>query len=422
MRTNANNQSDKELLGLGQDDTAIPPGVVAAFNIEQELGSNRDDDEDSYDEQQEIASLVVASVKHSRRRQTESQGQTVLQSPRPSESTWIRKLFGSRHSLRNLGMIVVAFSLVFVFTPRSNQRSSKHVLLKKVKPLLQFKCPAPLKKNDKFAQSMSPPSSVMSNKDRDAWMRTFRDVPYDKWGNTYSKIKWAMSDWKSFRFAPYLRSNSSIYNAGMGVGLDALMTLELLREKKGLSGLTVYGSDIEQKNIAVAKSVLSRFLGPVGGKYGTLCTADSTLLHEFLMEDSFDLVFAGRIPPLANPLQFSGDKAEVERKYNELCSVSPSKEQAKQLKESQAKQDEWYKAWVVEMIRIAKPGAPIIVEQVSLPLCQNMYDKGGVSPSFWNSTSAITTKVKYFPISTSPYKLQQQRYHVFMVKEETGDD
>jgi hypothetical protein len=33
------------------------------------------------------------------------------------------------------------------------------------------------------------------------------------------------------------------------------------------------------------------------------------------------------------------------------------------------KQTDWYGKWVGEMARIAKPGVPVIIEQVSLPYC-----------------------------------------------------
>ena len=35
------------------------------------------------------------------------------------------------------------------------------------------------------------------------------------------------------------------------------------------------------------------------------------------------------------------------------------------------KQRDWYGKWVAEMARIAKPGVPVIIEQVSVPYCDD---------------------------------------------------
>jgi hypothetical protein len=70
------------------------------------------------------------------------------------------------------------------------------------------------------------------------------------------------------------------------------------------------------------------------------------------------------------------------------------------------------------MIRIAKPNAPVIVEQVSYPLCAAMFDWGGVNPSFW-----LSAVERYANWDIDPASIRfdrdtifRRRYHVFMRK------
>mmetsp|Transcript_19339 Transcript_19339/g.53793 ORF Transcript_19339/g.53793 Transcript_19339/m.53793 type:complete len:129 (-) Transcript_19339:987-1373(-) len=51
----------------------------------------------------------------------------------------------------------------------------------------------------------------------------------------------------------------------------------------------------------------------------------------------------------------------------------------------QERQAEWVNRWVVEMIRIAKPGAPVIIELLAPPYCQKKHDWGGVDSDFWET-------------------------------------
>ena len=64
------------------------------------------------------------------------------------------------------------------------------------------------------------------------------------------------------------------------------------------------------------------------------------------------------------------------------------------------------------MIRIAKPGAPIIVEQVSYPFCEAQFDWGGVGQDFWASVENIDPST----IEFEDDRLFRKRYHVFMRK------
>lgn len=64
------------------------------------------------------------------------------------------------------------------------------------------------------------------------------------------------------------------------------------------------------------------------------------------------------------------------------------------------------------MIRIAKPGAPVIVEQVSYPFCEAQFDWGGVGQDFWATVEDIDPAT----IEFEDDRLFRKRYHVFMRK------
>jgi hypothetical protein len=130
----------------------------------------------------------------------------------------------------------------------------------------------------------------------------------------------------------------------------------------------------------------------------------------------FDLVYTGYISPLSDPLRLADElgirsDADLYGHYTEYCESS-DKSKAER---AQHLQEEWYAQWVGEMIRIAKPGAKVIVEQVSYPLCRAYYDWGGVSQNFWNRSMA-----KYqWDVDSLEYQddiIFRHRYHVMMRK------
>ena len=82
---------------------------------------------------------------------------------------------------------------------------------------------------------------------------------------------------------------------------------------------------------------------------------------------------------LLDPLRF-GDQSL----YKELCESREDDWKSSKLNEvAQSRQEDWFGLWVKEMIRIAKPGAPVIVENVAPPYCDKMSDWGGVEKDFW---------------------------------------
>ena len=85
----------------------------------------------------------------------------------------------------------------------------------------------------------------------------------------------------------------------------------------------------------------------------------------------------------------------------------------------QQKQDDWYGNWVKEMARIAKPGVPVIVEQVSPRYCDAFFDWGGVNKQFWYDAAFNNTydwNVEPESIIIEDDTIFRERYHVFMLK------
>ena len=101
-----------------------------------------------------------------------------------------------------------------------------------------------------------------------------------------------------------------------------------------------------------------------------------------------------------------------------MCNTTQQKDKEKSemlINILQENQQTWFAQWATEMIRIAKPGKPIIFEQVSsVANCDN--GMGGVPPKFWKQSihnyqwDVDLSSVKF-------WKLQrEERYHVFMKK------
>jgi len=141
--------------------------------------------------------------------------------------------------------------------------------------------------------------------------------------------------------------------------------------------------------------------------------------------DSFFSLFLcilGYIEPVQDKLQiYGGDDG---RKQYELCQAHNTSSQSDQfwkekalLKLDQKAQEDWYASWVSELIRIAKPGATIIVEQVSLPQCEDLNDWGGVSKSWWKeAVQTYEWDVDPTLIKIQDFNREHGRYHVQMVK------
>ncbi len=130
---------------------------------------------------------------------------------------------------------------------------------------------------------------------------------------------------------------------------------------------------------------------------------------------------------MLDPLHFNiGTSGNFDR-YTYLCKSDPNERWAEVTlnKIAQEQQNDWYGNWVAEMARIAKPGVPVIVEQVSLPYCDALFDWGGVSKHWWHDVAANNTygwNVDPSSLVIEDDTLFQKRYHVFMLKHGKRDN
>ncbi len=170
---------------------------------------------------------------------------------------------------------------------------------------------------------------ILSN--LDAYVATFRHRSFDAWSRTFDEYKKDVYSWKSSHFVMNLKTGDAIYESACGTGLNILMT----------------------------------FFFPSNARLGRICQGNSLNLS-YVPSNVFDLVFTGYITPLQNPLDFKcSDESKILNQYRTICTEKARTREAVLM---QQRQDDWFGQWVKEMVRIAKPGASILIEQVSLPI------------------------------------------------------
>ena len=166
----------------------------------------------------------------------------------------------------------------------------------------------------------------------------------------------------SLRFSPDLLDVP--YESACGIGMNLMMTLEILEEVKGVKNLVVYGNEYVPESVQVANKIAGAL--PAGGRLGTICPADSTDLRH-VPARSFDLVYTGYMAPLLDPLGLNQSTTDENfAQYQALCEKKDNNS-TRLRRQAQNRQNRWYADWFQEMVRVAKPGAPIIAEQVSYP-------------------------------------------------------
>jgi hypothetical protein len=121
--------------------------------------------------------------------------------------------------------------------------------------------------------------------------------------------------------------------------------------------------------------------------------------------------------PLFDPLGIGGqDPIELKAFYKGLCEDNDLKS-SKLLELAQERQDNHVGQWVKEMIRIAKPGKPVIVELVSPHVCEPNDLMGLVPRSFWRpAVDKYEWDVDPESIVIETNELMVRRYNVFMRK------
>lgn len=121
-----------------------------------------------------------------------------------------------------------------------------------------------------------------------------------------------------------------------------------------------------------------------------------------------------------DPLHFDIGSDENYEYYTTLCKAKPEDWRGTKLNEmAQQAQEDWYGNWVAEMARIAKPGVPVIVEQISQRYCDAFFDWGGVNKQFWHDAATNNTygwNVDPDSIVIEDDTIFRERYHVFMLK------
>lgn len=110
--------------------------------------------------------------------------------------------------------------------------------------------------------------------------------------------------------------------------------------------------------------------------------------------------------------------------YDKLCHAKEKDWKGQKLNQmAQAKQEDWAGKWVNEMIRIAKPGVPVIIENMALPYCDMQTDFGGVSKEFWvPAVDKYGWDVDPTSFAFADDKYVKGRYQVSMRKRKNGAD
>jgi ubiquinone/menaquinone biosynthesis C-methylase UbiE len=212
------------------------------------------------------------------------------------------------------------------------------------------------------------------------FLATFRDRTYDDWFISYTTMKRHLYAWKSKHFADNLNPGDSIYESACGLGLNLLMTIEILAETKGvesIENIRLYGNDFLSESASSAQTFLDLALTKEVRRE-SICTGDSTNLS-FVPANAFDLVYTGYL----TPRNFKDQDSKL--KHVKACE-DPSNDEALELRNQMQRTDEdWYARWVAEMIRIAKPGKVVIIEHITPPLCDNSCtgNWGGVAREWW---------------------------------------
>lgn len=289
--------------------------------------------------------------------------------------------------------------------------------------------------------------------DKEEFLKSFHTTTYDDWGKTYDAVKKAMQPFKLKYYPQYLKSDhgngsktttkKTMYESACGIGLNLYMTLELLHEyDPTIRDITVYGNDYVQASTTKANTVvLADDVIPSGNTKGIICPGDSLHLTH-VPSNAFDLVFTGYLTPLEDPLEF-GELSDDWWEYKQICKTldkkntknknhnkNKNKNKEKHKNDwmgqklqsiAEQRQRDWYGNWVSEMARIAKPGVPVIIEQISVPYCTVMTDWDGVEKDFWYTAAKENTynwnidpdSIEMMDDTIFPY-----RYHVFMLKKE----
>ena len=234
-----------------------------------------------------------------------------------------------------------------------------------------------------------------------------------------------MKDHKLDVFAPELKNGDHIFESGCGEGLNLLITVELLRDSAGIN-ITAHGIDYLTSSVELAHRIFDQ---EAPSHKGTFCQGDATDLS-YIPSNSFDLTYTGFIDPLADPLNlwpedYVNDDMDTEENSAHMSALYCDEEDEllwAVAQREQKLQEDWHAAWVGELIRIAKPGKLIVIEDVAWSTCTSReFDVpdegwGGVDPEWWEEAAEIYG----WPIDPESIEMTQgwyeNRYIVYMRK------
>jgi SAM-dependent methyltransferase len=385
-------------------------GVKDARHEKEDETTRADDDDDNDDDDEKVNATKAEKSKLPTRRGGRKQEPSLLPG-------------GSKLLIVVFAVLLLFFAVIFM--AKKNAITGERA----IKPSLpQYSCPVSYTQEEEQEQATPKfnPDEPKLYLGQDAmilanitdYIEHYQDVDFDEWDANWHDFKQNRSNFITRRFGPNLQSGSSIYESACGIGLNLALTLEVLYESLGISDLVVYGNDFVKDSIVVANALLiDGGILPANGKIGRLCHGDSMDLSH-VPSNAFDLVFTGYVTPLQNPLQLNlGSTSETHSYYkHQICSKHAA------AAAMQEKQEAWWAAWVGEMVRLAKPGVPIIFEGVSRSLCVEPDDWGGVEEEFWYSgVEKYDWDVDVESIEMEPDLMSSSRYHVFMRKSSNAE-
>jgi len=337
--------------------------------------------------------------------------------------------------------VLITFTLVltaiFIFlTIRANQSivlpSVPSATIAKVSMVpidrLLFTCPTGPKSvaaNDNEATGLISEFYAQTNGERNgkymsATPDELRNVIYDGWSLTFDETKKRIHDWKVEQFTSALHSGDVIYESACGEGFNLAMTLQIIYETANIERVTVYGNDYLEKSVEAAHRVLE-LLAPSGTRVGAMCAWDSTDLR-FVPANTFDLAYTGYIDQLVDPYNIFNSTTDggTTPDKTDMCTAYKTKSdwaKVKLVDMDQKAQEDWYAKWVSELVRIVKPGKLVLIENVGLPYCDDIYDWGGVSREWWAlAVSKYKWDIDVDSIQTKGLAPTGNRYNVSMRK------
>eukprot|EP00550_Attheya_septentrionalis_P009138 CAMPEP_0198285736 /NCGR_PEP_ID=MMETSP1449-20131203/4981_1 /TAXON_ID=420275 /ORGANISM="Attheya septentrionalis, Strain CCMP2084" /LENGTH=403 /DNA_ID=CAMNT_0043983271 /DNA_START=103 /DNA_END=1314 /DNA_ORIENTATION=+ len=309
--------------------------------------------------------------------------------------------------------------IVVIASAVSNGRDSKR--REAERPGAPYKCPGEVERAQNDISDYYDPYRANAKIFRENPTRLYEYATeeYDGFGpNSFTQLKAQLYKWKQKHFCEHLKSGDRMYESAMGTGLNLFMTLDILFSACDIDNIHVEGNDYVFDSIRNAEYLYKNVI-PGTAKSTQFCGADSLHL-EHIPRGSFDLVYTGYMDPIVDAMHlYTSEGSDVRSRIDKLKSYCDSSDKAEDVltRLDQNAQEKYHSDFVKQMIRIAKPGAPIIIEFVSYPAC-SLSDWGGVDISFWiEGASKYGWDVDEGTVDIFQLSLNgQRRYNVMLMK------